>query len=217
MAAARAALALSRWIFDEGDRMVCRPIGEILLAVVRIVKVPASSWAMALIVRSAAHGSSSRRNIWRAEVTFRSLVTRAWFSQCRASACSSLVLVRKEYWEVFTHCSGLRLSISWGVRDHCNLYHSYQYWVVYGAPLHRLDSAVAHSLLVGYRIFAAYPRNVLSLLDFTASNGTFPLIVIIGQHMYKEYFGFVEMPFSIVPNSRYLFLSRKAPQRRCRT
>ncbi|MGO2319739.1 MAG: ExeA family protein, partial [Vibrio toranzoniae] len=27
--------------------------------------------------------------------------------------------------------------------------------------------------------------------------------------MYKEYFGFVEMPFSIVPNSRYLFLSQR--------
>ncbi|WP_261885231.1 ExeA family protein [Vibrio pomeroyi] len=27
--------------------------------------------------------------------------------------------------------------------------------------------------------------------------------------MYKEYFGFVEMPFSIVPNSRYLFLSHR--------
>ncbi|UTT85629.1 AAA family ATPase [Vibrio pelagius] len=27
--------------------------------------------------------------------------------------------------------------------------------------------------------------------------------------MYKEYFGFLEMPFSIVPNSRYLFLSQR--------
>ncbi len=27
--------------------------------------------------------------------------------------------------------------------------------------------------------------------------------------MYKEYFGFVEMPFSIVPNSRYLLLSQR--------